>query len=852
MRQVLQLEQDVQEIDSWGLDCYTRKNIQDAVLESQAFGEYDARRDSQARPSGDKSDTPGQIGGSQLDAATPAGHAMQQATHSEIAAPLPAGDGQDLKAVVTEWMDKTFLPAINAQGSQGWDVLRACNAVKKVAEAEGFEAGVKAAAAIHKRASRVGHDFFRIHPKGVGLICLRPEGLEPLTLVEEYLGEMHAPWRWFEIQDAIKKTSKDELPDFYNIQLERPKDDAKGYDVLFIDAASKGCFASRISHSCSPNCQAQVMACNGRLTIALYIMRHVAYGEELTFDYASVTESEREFRAAICLCGTHLCRGSFLYFSGSKAFMQIMVREHNMLHRQAIILKAATYPLNDKDRQRLKERGVGECALRGRSRTSWVPEWLEKWAALIMEYVETEQALLPQELLALRPPYATYTPASAAAEAKGVSDNRLQNVVITLDKVKLCLERPGQPQGSPLRMASDQEVLQHLWTGERSVARRLLRCAAPLLSDGQTARSLASASSSGDIQAVMRRNGAQSPDLQRLATVVLQPVTSPQEAKVQLLLMVGVLRDLDVDHTGGHTAAADMAYLYAMTQVWFTVERNYKGFSSPRVRLTVEAPQLEHGVPSDTDTPSSTAGLPPSRRQRPLREVLANGTSPVLLERAASLSGSDQEQSPESLQRPPSASGKAAHAGKGKSRLGRSRQLSPDLLDSAADPLTDPSNDPLYDPKSEAEVAPRPHQTAARPQGRTATSNLVKKYGALFIWGQLSGWFKQTVYDPTASLSAERRGTLSLPDPDSCYGSARQYTLKDRDEVIQHIEKRPEAMWKINTMWSFRNEAKMYGSPMFDAVWAQMTSDCSNKMPEVVQSLRHARVPKQYQKAAAA
>ncbi len=64
--------------------------------------------------------------------------------------------------------------------------------------------------------------------------------------------------------------------------------------------------------------------------------------------------------------------------------------------------------------------------------------------------------------------------------------------------------------------------------GERSVARRLLRCAAPLLSDGQTARSLASASSSGDIQAVMRRSGAQFPDLQRLATVVLQPVTTPQ------------------------------------------------------------------------------------------------------------------------------------------------------------------------------------------------------------------------------------------------------------------------------------------------------------------------------------
>lgn len=72
---------------------------------------------------------------------------------------------------------------------------------------------------------------------------------------------------------------------------------------------------------------------------------------------------------------------------------------------------------------------------------------------------------------------------------------------------------------------------------------------------------------------------------------------------------------------------------------------------------------------------------------------------------------------------------------------------------------------------------------------------------------------------------------------------------QERDEVIQHIEKRPEAMWKINTMWSFRNEAKMYGSPMFDAVWAKVTSGCSDRMPEVVQALRQASLPRQYHKA---
>jgi hypothetical protein len=78
-----------------------------------------------------------------------------------------------------------------------------------------------------------------------------------------------------------------------------------------------------MSHSCTPNCQAVVMACGGRLTIAVYTLRHVYRGEELTFDYACVTESEKEFRTAICLCGTRNCRGSFLTFAGSRAFMQV-------------------------------------------------------------------------------------------------------------------------------------------------------------------------------------------------------------------------------------------------------------------------------------------------------------------------------------------------------------------------------------------------------------------------------------------------------------------------------------------------------------------------------------------------
>ena len=47
---------------------------------------------------------------------------------------------------------------------------------------------------------QVGTNYFRIHPKGVGLVCTREGGLPALTFVEEYLGEVHTPWRWFEMQ----------------------------------------------------------------------------------------------------------------------------------------------------------------------------------------------------------------------------------------------------------------------------------------------------------------------------------------------------------------------------------------------------------------------------------------------------------------------------------------------------------------------------------------------------------------------------------------------------------------------------------------------------------------------------
>ena len=58
-----------------------------------------------------------------------------------------------------------------------------------------------------------------------------------------------------------------------------------------------------------------------------------------------------------------------------------------------------------------------------------------------------------------------------------------------------------------------------------------------------------------------------------------------------------------------------------------------------------------------------------------------------------------------------------------------------------------------------------------------------KEYDASFIWGQLVGWFKQTVDKPNASLSADRRGTLSVQDLESLvFESSEKLMLKKKRE----------------------------------------------------------------------
>lgn len=133
-----------------------------------------------------------------------------------------------------------------------------------------------------------------------------------------------------------------ELPDFYNITYERHLDDPRGYDILMVDPILYGNHSSRLSHSCSPNCQTiiKVKQDSGLYSIGMFASKRIHYGEELCFNYCSVTESEKEYEAASCLCGTVNCSGRFLQLASEKKQMQIMKTHHTFIDRNYILFKA--------------------------------------------------------------------------------------------------------------------------------------------------------------------------------------------------------------------------------------------------------------------------------------------------------------------------------------------------------------------------------------------------------------------------------------------------------------------------------------------------------------------------------
>ena len=129
-----------------------------------------------------------------------------------------------------------------------------------------------------------------------------------------------------------------------------------------------------------------------------------------------------------------------------------MLQEHTTLDRTAILLRACTEKLIDEDRALLAKHKIGPSICDG------APSWLLKWGALILEFLDFVKATGEPVRR-----YPFYTVETAGDDAAGIYATRLQNLVITMEKLKYCLGQPGQKRQPPLNILSAKEVVNILW-----------------------------------------------------------------------------------------------------------------------------------------------------------------------------------------------------------------------------------------------------------------------------------------------------------------------------------------------------------------------------------------------------
>ncbi|KAL1555558.1 histone-lysine N-methyltransferase ATXR3-like [Salvia divinorum] len=416
-------------------------------------------------------------------------------------------------------------------------------------------------------------DNYVAYRKGLGVVCNKEGGFTEDDFVVEFLGEVYPTWKWFEKQDgirALQKNNNDPAPEFYNIYLERPKGDADGYDLVVVDAMHKANYASRICHSCRPNCEAKVTAVDGQYQIGIYSVRPIAYGEEITFDYNSVTESKEEYEASVCLCGNQVCRGSYLNLTGEGAFQKVLKEHHGLLDRHRLLLEACELnSVTEEDYIELGKAGLGSCLLGG------LPDWLIAYTARLVRFINFERMKLPKEILKhnieekkrfFAEVNMELERTDAEIQAEGVYNQRLQNLALTIDKVRYVMRCVfGDPKNAPppLERLNPEEAVTFLWRGEGSLVEELIQSMAHHTED-VALRDLKVKINAHD------PSGSDNP-----------------EAKLRksLLWLRDEVRNLPCTYKSRHDAAADLIHIYAHTKCFFRI-REYKKVTSPPVYIT--------------------------------------------------------------------------------------------------------------------------------------------------------------------------------------------------------------------------------------------------------------------------
>lgn len=121
------------------------------------------------------------------------------------------------------------------------------------------------------------------------------------AFVVEYVGDVIDR---AEVERRKKMYQESGNPHFYLMEI--------GPDVT-IDAGLAGGLARFLNHSCGPNCMTQKWQVGNETRVAMFAVKDISAGEELSYDYQWCHFGESPWK---CLCGAETCRG-FLADAGA-------------------------------------------------------------------------------------------------------------------------------------------------------------------------------------------------------------------------------------------------------------------------------------------------------------------------------------------------------------------------------------------------------------------------------------------------------------------------------------------------------------------------------------------------------
>lgn len=266
-----------------------------------------------------------------------------------------------------------------------------------------------------------------------------------------------------------------------------------------------------------------------------------------------MTDSEEEQKAAFCLCGMRSCRWSFLSLVGENAYMQVMFRKHRFEHRQALLLQCCrdNVELSQEELSWLDQVGLVDKM----GALADLPPWARRFVARVANFLLEERKELPAHLVQLQPEGGDdvgrpYTELEAEVESDGVHDSRLASLAASLSKIRMALvtntsDSDATTASTPFRYPGNAEVVASV-IGEGGAMAKLLERAEECY--GASCDRLRS----------------------QVQSITLQAPSDELTAPQFFTSLRAVLEELGKEaNDERHAAAADLAHLYACTELFF-------------------------------------------------------------------------------------------------------------------------------------------------------------------------------------------------------------------------------------------------------------------------------------------